>query len=728
MSTVSSQKLSKYTALRRRVRVKVPSILQLEDTECGAACLAMVLSHFGRNVPLEELRVDCGVSRDGSNARNLVRAARNYGLTTNAFRQEPEQVKELSFPVIAHWRFYHFVVVEGYYPGGWYLNDPALGPRTCDDSEFDIAFTGVAIECTPGPDFVKAGGRPGVIRRILRAGGRLRSASILSLLVSLLLLLPIVLVPLIVQLYGESLATDVGLAVSVAVAGLLLAVCIQGILLVVQGSLSVRLATKISVRVGSSMVYRLLRLPAAFHAQRGAAVMTQRALLAEQLSLAVSALTVTASAGAITATLASIVLLVVDWQVGVVAVVMGLCTAWIVRLSLRRTRDAALRVVINTVEAGAIMSSSLHQIESIKASGFEAGLIARGLAAQYRLLEAQQRVVSNTLILKVLPGLLFSLSAVAVSIVAAIQVKSGQLTPGGFLAILALSAIIIAPITQVVVALEQSQTLRAVLDQVDDVLDTAEDIELRSMPPDDAPKVIRGDLRLNDVTFGYSPITSPVVSHISLHVEPGRRVALVGPSGCGKSTISRLVTGLYLPWSGSIEFDGRQRLEHDRRVLTNHVSLVDQDVTIFAGTIRDNVTLWDPSIPDTDVYHAIRDAQLEDDIARLPGGLDAILREGGEDLSGGQRQRLEIARALVRNPSVLVMDEATSALDPVTEQRIDEAIRRRGISCLVIAHRLSTIRDADEIVVLDKGQIVERGVHADLMRLNGAYEMLVSSA
>lgn len=719
---------SSIAQVKRSHRQRVDTLLQLEATECGAASLGMVLAHYGKYIPLEELRIECGVSRDGSNAKNVLDAARGYGLEARPVRREPEELKNLIFPLIIHWRFYHFLVVEGWFPGGWYLNDPALGPRKCDDEEFDRSFTGIALECTPGPDFIPGGERPGVIGRLLKAGGKSRAAIALAALVALLLLIPTILTPQIIQLYGNSLAGIVGLSAAVAVVGLLLAIVIQAALLLVQGSLSVRFATKVSVRMGSSMVHRLLQLPAAFHAQRGAAVMAQRALLADQLSQGVSAVTVTVAASLLTSSIGAFVLLLVDWAAGLVAILIGITTALIVRTTLRRTRDEAAKVVLKTVEAGAIISSSLNQIESVKASGTEDGVIARGLAAQYRLLEAQQRIATRTLMLKVIPGLLTALGTVLVAMVAAIGIVSGNHSPGTFLAVLALSAIVIGPITQIVVALEQAQTLRATLDQVDDVLDTDIDAELSNEPEGDVPSVIKGELTLDNVTFGYSPISEPLIKDFSINIPPGHRVALVGPSGCGKSTVSKLVTGLYSPWSGEVRIDGRMRNEHSRQVLSGYVSLVDQDLSIFEGTIRDNVTLWDPTIPDDDIIAAIRDAQLEEMVARRPGGLDAHLREGGADLSGGQRQRLEIARALVRNPSLLVLDEATSSLDPVTEQLIDTALRRRGITCLVIAHRLSTIRDSDEIVVMVKGKIVQRGSHETLLTEVGPYKSLVGSS
>ncbi len=716
------------TGARRRFRRPVPTVLQMEATECGAASLAMVLAYHGNHQPLEQVRIACGVSRDGATAGNVVRAARQYGLQTRAFKREPAQLADLGFPLIAHWRFAHFLVVEGWFPGGWYLNDPAMGPRQCDDDEFDRSFTGVVIEATPGPDFRAVGRRPPLVRRLAAAAGTIGPLVIFAAAIALLLVVPTLIVPSVVQRYGNGLAGAAGIASSAALVGLTVAAVLQSLLLWLQGSTAVRLTGKISVRLGAQMTYRLLRLPAAYHAQRGASALAQRAVLADQLSHSVSALAVTASTGLLTAAVACAVLLAVDVAAGGVAVAVTVVIAITMRYAIRRSRDVASRVVRESVEVGAIMSSSLGQIEAIKASGTEDGVIARGLAAENRLLDASQRIGVRTLGISVVAGLVTSLGTILIAGTAAWRIAVGALTPGAFLAVLALAAVAVGPLAQVVAAFDQAQTLGPTLDQVDDVLATPEDPEVVRAPPPDAPPTLAGDLDLRAVTFGYTPGAEPTIRDLDLHIAPGRRIALVGPSGCGKSTVSRLVTGLYEPWAGDVLIDGRPRAAHARQVLTDRVALVDQDVVVFAGSIRDNVTLWDPSVPERDVLAALQDAQLADLVESRPGGLDATVAEGGVDLSGGQRQRLEIARALARNPAVLVLDEATSALDPLTEQAIDVAIRRRGISVLVIAHRLSTIRDSDQIVVLHDGTVVERGTHEDLMARSGPYAALVSSA
>lgn len=714
--------------MTRRVRARVPTQLQFEVAECGAASLGMILAEMGRHVALDELRTACGVSRDGVKASSLVQAARLYGVSLKGYRREPDELRDMSFPLIAHWDFAHFLVIEGFFPGGWYLNDPASGPRRCTDEEFSKSFTGIVLEADRGEDFVTGGRRPGVLARLVHAAGDRRGVVAALVLLGVMLLVPTLITPQVLDRFGQHLTGRPGLDPGPAAMALAVAVVVQAMILVAQGFISVNMASKITVRLSSSMILHLLRLPVGFHAQRGASMLAQRADVARQLSEAISALTITVLTSGFMATASALILLVYDLPSGILALGIGVSTVLVLQATMSRSRHLAIRQVRDGIELGVVQSSSLMQIESIKAGGVEAGVITRGTAAQYTYMSTTQQVGSRAVALALWPMVIGSLGSLAVVAMATWRISQHSLPLGAFLSIQALAAGVISPLGVIAIALDRAQTLRALLDQVDDVLDAPVDGVFTRPDAIEVPASIAGAIEIDDVSFGYSSMAPPTIVGFDLHMAPGQRKALVGNSGCGKSTVARLVAGLYDPWEGEIRFDGRTRTEHAREVLISRIAHVDQHIAIFSGTIRDNVTLWDDTIPDSAVLAAIADAQLADDVAQRPGGLESVLREGGADLSGGQRQRLEIARALVRDPAIIVMDEATSALDAVTELEIDNAIRRRGITTLVVAHRLSTIRDSDEILCLDRGRVVERGTHDELMALEGTYAQLVSSA
>lgn len=713
--------------LRSPMGTKVPTVLQMEASECAAACLAMVLAHHGRHEPLESLRVACGVARDGSNAANLVAAARSFGLDTKAVRCEPNELDALAMPAIIHWRFNHFVVLESRSRSGWHINDPAVGPRTCSDTEFDESFTGVAVTFTPGDRFEPTGRRPGVPGRMLAAAGNTTGIFAFIALIAVLSVVPAIVIPQLVRQFANNLSGAGGIDGTAAASGLAAIAVVLAVVVWLQGNVAMRVAARITIRVSATMVYRLFRLPAAFHDQRDASALAQRARLANQLGVAAAAVAAAASTGLLSSVAALVVLMVINLPVGIVAMTVTTVAAVTLGATMQRNRDDAACLVRETVDVSALQASALHQIEAIKASGVDDGVIARGSAAQNRLAEASALLGLRSLRLTVIPAVTAGASAVAVAAVAAWQTNTGRIDIGLFVATLALTAMVVAPLSAVVTAADRAQTMRAVLDQITDITDFDNGSELENAPSPHAPATLQGELEFRAVTFGYSHRSPPILTSVDFRVLPGQRIALVGASGSGKSTASRLIGGLYTPWEGEVLIDGIARPDHAPQVLANQVTVVDQDIAVFAGTIRDNVTLWDRTISDTAVSAALSDADLGTDVAQRPGGLDAVLREGGADLSAGQRQRLDIARALARNPAIVVLDEATSALDPLTEKRIDAAIRRRAITCVVIAHRLSTIRDSDHIVVFDNGCVVEAGTHDQLMALKGTYAELVAS-
>lgn len=709
-------------------RVRTPARLQMEATECGAASLGIILGHFGSWVSLEQLRDACGISRDGSNALAVKRAAESYGLQVKAKRTEPAALQAMTMPVVVFWRFNHFLVVEGWKPGTWYLNDPASGHRTCSEEEFNEAFTGIVLQFTPGPDFRKGGRAPATFKRLLGYLSGSTDGLVLMAVIGLILVVPQILIPGLARVFVDAIAGLSAITPVSVIVALVCAAVLQAVLIGMQNSVGQRVATKVSALLGAVMMSRLLRAPAQFHALRGASTLAFRATQPTVVAGTVATLFSTVAVALISSSTAAVVLLMSFWPAGLVALGFLTSIVFVQVLVMRRQRTLSLRMVREQSEVAMISSAALSQVEVIKSSGAEDALVSRWTRAHDRLLTAMQELDERRGIVSLVPGALTVLAGVAVTLTALAGVASGQLSLGQLVAVQTLNGLVLGPIPLAVSQIQAAQSLSGQLDQIDDVINTAPDERLQVRDQAAIPPLgLRGQLELRDVSFGYNQGGAPLIKNLSLHLTPGKRIALVGPSGCGKSTVSRLVAGWYQPWTGEILIDGKPRSHWSETLLTSEIALVDQDPFVFAGTFRDNITLWNPTVDEAAVLKAAQDADLHNDIVARPGAYESVLAEAGADLSGGQRQRLELARALVRDPALIILDEATSALDAATEARIANALRRRGMATLVIAHRLSTVRDCDEIIVLDAGNVLERGTHQQLLAANGTYAKLVRS-
>ncbi|HEY5833677.1 MAG TPA: NHLP family bacteriocin export ABC transporter peptidase/permease/ATPase subunit [Streptomyces sp.] len=716
---------------RRQRAVRTPTVLQMEAVECGAAALAMVLGHHGRHVPLEQLRIACGVSRDGSRASNLLKAARGYGLQAKGMQMEPAALAEVAAPAILFWEFNHYVVYDGTARRlgrrGVLVNDPARGRRFVRMEDFDTSFTGVVLTFERGAGFRKGGRRPGVLSAL---PSRLRGTSgtmLAAVLASFLLVLVGAAVPALNRTYIDSfLIGGQTSLLGTLFASLGTMVALTVALTAVQQANLLRGRIISSTLSSARFMRHLLRLPVQFFAQRNPADLVQRLQTNDSVAETLARDLAAAGVDAVVVLLYAVLLWSYDPQLTLVGVAVALLNVAAMRIVVRIRATGTHRLRADTARLTNTSYSGLQLIETMKATGGESGYFRRWAGQHAATLDGQQRLGVPSAALAVVAPALAALNSALILLIGGQRAVEGRISVGLLVAFQALVTSFTAPVTRLNGVAGRVQDFAADVTRLKDVESFPVDaLYARGPGPDASARRLSGHVTLENVTFGYSPLDQPLLSDFSLSVGPGRQVALVGGSGSGKSTVSRLISGLYRPWEGVIRIDGHRLEDIPRGALSASVSFVDQDVFLFEGTVRDNVALWDPSIPDEDVVAALEDAAVHDVVARRPGGIRCRVEQDGRNFSGGQRQRLEIARALVRRPTVLVLDEVTSALDAETEQVIIDNLRRRGCACVVIAHRLSTVRDSDEIVVLDRGTVVERGRHEELVAAGGTYAELV---
>jgi NHLM bacteriocin system ABC transporter peptidase/ATP-binding protein len=721
-------------------RVKTPTVLQMEAVECGAAALSILMGYYGLIKPLEELRVSCGVSRDGSKASNIVRAAREYGFESKGCMREPEGVRKMQFPLIIFWNFNHFLVLEGFIKDKVYLNDPASGPRVVTEEEFDQAFTGVVLDIAPGPEFRPGGSKPSMLLALYRRAAGSKMAFIYLVLAGLGLAIPGLVTPVFTKIFVDNyLVGKLDSWVKPLLLGMFLTMVMRGALTWLKQYYLMRFESKLSVAESGKFLWHVLHLPVVFYGQRSAGEISGRVGINDKVAKLIARDFASSTLDLVMVVFYAMLMLFYDVFLTGIGLLTAILNIVVLRAVSRSRKDASQKL---RMDAGKMIGTSMNGlmiIETLKASGGESDFFAQWSGYQAKVVNAIQNMGFSSVTLAIVPSMLTSLNTVLILSFGGLRVMDGFLTMGALVAFQSLMQSFLTPVNNLVGLGGKLQELSADMNRLDDVLRYKTDEGLKTGSRNVVASVgapagvtsknkLDGNLELRNLTFGYSRLAGPLIKNFNLVMKPGSRVALVGSSGCGKSTIAKLVMGLYEPWEGEILFDGQPRSDIDRHILINSLSMVDQDINMFEGTLRDNLTMWDTTIPNAEVVRAAKDGCIHEIISGRQFGYDGKVSEGGSNFSGGQRQRLEIARALVSNPRIVVFDEATSALDPVTEMIVDDNLRRRGCTCLIVAHRLSTIRDCDEIIVLHRGEVVQRGTHDQLRDAEGLYADLIKSA
>nr|AIF26655.1 putative ABC-transporter permease [uncultured bacterium fosmid pJB77G10] len=710
---------------------RVPVVMQLEQLECGAACLAMVLAYYKKWIPLEQLRTDCGVSRDGSKAGNLLRAARAHGLNAKGYKYEPNSLRtKATFPCIVHWNFNHFVVLDGIRGNKVYINDPAKGPYTVSWETFDESYTGICLMFEPGEDFVPSGKQKSVFAFVKKRLSGLLAPLVLTLITSMISSTISLFTLGFNRVFYDRLLSGKNPEWGTAfLLGLLVLYLFQIITTAFTTVANLRINGKMNIDGNLSYMWKVLHLPVKFFSQRSTGDISSRQGGNATIS------------NTIVQTIAPIFINVVMMFVYLFAMINFspfltaiALTASLINLVLSNVfvQQRIKYARVQTRDEGKLSAATvagIQMIETIKASGAEEGYFGKWSGYFAALNASSQKMVKKEQIYTTIPQVVSTLASTAIVGIGVYFTMKGQFTLGSITTFQGFYSYFTTPARSLLSSGEKVQSARVAMERIEDVMEYPDDPNVVEIIPEEGTieHKLSGNIEIKNISFGYSPLDEPLIKDLSINITPGKRIAFVGPSGCGKSTLSKLITGLYVPWSGDILFDGKHINEIDHTVFTSSVGIVDQDITLFRDTVENNIKMWDDSIDEDVVTAASIDAQIHNDILARTDGYQSKLTEGGKDFSGGQRQRLEIARTLAQEPTILIMDEATSALDAQTEYEVMKSIKNRNITCILIAHRLSTIRDCDEILVLQQGQVVERGIHSELMELKGYYYDLVQN-
>ena len=712
---------------------KVPVVMQMEALECGAACLTMVMGYYNKWVPLEQVREDCGVSRDGSKAANILKAGRSYGFEAGGYRFEDvaDLKEEGEFPCIVHWEFNHFIVLNGFQNGKVYINDPARGSCTMTEEAFDKGFTGICLMFEPGEGFAPSGRKKSVLDFAKKRMEGTGSAVLFVVLTTLITSVSAIIAAGLSRFFMDQILTgrDEQVLVPFIVLMSLFAVLQIGAAWI-QAIYSLRINGKLAAVGNATYFWHVLRLPMKFFSQRMAGDIEQR----RSTNASIAASLVNTFAPLLLDTAMMIFYLVVMIRYSFLLTLAGVASVliniWVSRV-ISDKRVNITRVMMR--DQGKLYSatvSGIEMIETIKASGAENGYFRRWAGYQASVNTQNVRFTRLNAYLGLVPSIVGAVTNDVVLLLGVLLIIRGQFTAGMVFAFQGFLARFLTPAQSLISAGQILQEMRTQMERIEDVMSYPADVDEDTEAPEEESgtgRKLAGNLEMQGVTFGYSSLEAPLIENFDLNLKQGQSVAFVGASGCGKSTLSKLISGLYKPWSGEILFDGKPIEKIDRGVFKGSVAVVDQDIILFEDTIANNIKMWDESIENFEMIMAARDAKLHEDIMQREGGYQYKLTEGGKDFSGGQRQRMEIARVLAQDPTLIIMDEATSALDAKTEYEVVKSIKDRGVTCVVIAHRLSTIRDCDEIIVLDRGRVIERGTHKELIKKDGLYKQLVTA-